>query len=97
MSDTTTYQPRVSHYAAQEAASDWAAAAAQDAHDVVAMPHDLDLSLRGIRLNRCRCGREFRTSRALGLHRGAVRRQADKAWDAAYEQAHDEAMARAGY
>lgn len=38
----------------------------------------------------CGCGRTFTTEQGLGLHLGAIDRQADKAWDAAVEAARPE-------
>lgn len=84
---STTYTPRVPVYVAADAAQD----AATEAYDALHAKHGRDYKL--FPALTCKCGRTFTTPNGLGLHQGAVGRQADKLWDVAYE----EAMARAGY
>lgn len=81
------YKPRVPMHVAQDAAADEATNA--QAALVALHDHAFDSWVR----NTCTCGRTFHTPQALGLHRGAVRRQADKLWDTTYEAA----LVRAGY
>jgi len=60
----------------QDAARD-----ASAAYDAIVYAHSLSSSFERV----CECGREFRTSQAMGLHLGAVSRQADKAFSAAWD------------
>ena len=55
--------------------------AASAAYDVIYDAHARDLDAMPV--HACKCGRTFRTSQAFGLHMGAIRRSADRAFDAA--------------
>ena len=82
--NASTYTPRVPHHIAADAAAD----AAQAAQNELEAQHR-----RNWHDHSCSCGRVFKTGQGLGLHRGAVARQADKLWDDTYNAAMD----RAGY
>ena len=53
------------------------------AEETVTRPHSLYTGQHGA--TTCKCGREFRTSRALGLHLGAITRAGRKAYSGAYD------------
>lgn len=90
--NTSATTTQASEYVDARAAYDLAYDAINDAHGLVfasyyneAGKFDFEAAAANAVANPCKCGREFRTTRARGLHLGAIRRQAHKAGSVAFD------------